>query len=98
MVGSVLDLDLDVATACLRLDQQWVGTPVQVDEGLGVQPGDSGEGIGAVACMAETLRHRVGGHRASLDGGRRRRRKEWLREWQSGERGRLLYTYPSKSG
>ena len=26
-----------------------------------------GEGIGAVACMAETLRHRVGGHRASLD-------------------------------
>jgi hypothetical protein len=25
--------------------------------------------IGAVACMADTLRHRVGGHRASLDEG-----------------------------
>src|SRR3954452_19792808 len=91
MIGSVLDLDLEVATACVRLDQQWVGTPVRVDEGLGARPGDSGERIGAVACMAETLRHRVGGHRASLDEEGGGRRKERLREWQSGERGTLLY-------
>jgi hypothetical protein len=53
--------------------------------------------IGAVACMAETLRHRVGGHRASLDEEDEGRRKERLREWQSGERGgRLLYN-PSKA-
>jgi len=37
--------------------------------------------------MAETLRHRVGGHRASLDEEDEGRRKERLREWQSGERG-----------
>jgi hypothetical protein len=34
---------------------------------MGARPGDSRGRIGAVACMAETLRHRVGGHRASLD-------------------------------
>jgi hypothetical protein len=49
--------------------------------------------IGAVACMAETLRHRVGGHRASLDEEDEGRRKERLREWQSGEKGEgSLYT------
>jgi hypothetical protein len=48
--------------------------------------------MGAAACMAETLRHRVGGHKASLDedGGRR---KERLRECKAA-RGRRLF-YPS---
>ena len=66
--------------------------PVRVEEGGGPRLGDSRGRIGAVACMAETLRHRVGGHRASLDEEDGARRKERLREWQSGERGTLLYT------
>ena len=40
--------------------------PVQVEEG-GRGRATRGGRIGAVACMAETLRHRVGGHGASLD-------------------------------
>jgi hypothetical protein len=50
--------------------------------------------MGAVARMAETLRHRVGGHIASIDEGDGGRRKERLREWQSGERGTLLLYLP----
>ena len=61
--------------------------PIRVEEGDGARPGDSGGRIGAVACMAETLRHRVDGHGVSLNEGDRGKRKERLREWQSGERG-----------
>jgi hypothetical protein len=70
--------------------------PVRVEED-GARPGDSGGRIGAVACMAETLRHRVGGHGASLNEGDRGKRKERLREWQSGERGDGSFI-PFKSG
>jgi hypothetical protein len=42
--------------------------PVQVEEGeMGAWPDDAGGSIGAIARMAEALRHRTGGHRASLD-------------------------------
>ena len=42
--------------------------PVRVEEGIGGRGQATwGDGWGAVACMAETLRHRVGGHRASID-------------------------------
>jgi hypothetical protein len=71
--------------------------PVWVEEGDGTRPCDSGGRIGAVACMAETLRHRAGGHRASLDKEDGGRREERLREWQSGERGGGSFT-PFKSG
>jgi hypothetical protein len=54
--------------------------PVRVEEGDGARPGDSGGRIGAVACMAETLWHRVDGHRASLDEEDGGRRKARLRE------------------
>jgi hypothetical protein len=70
--------------------------PVRVEEGDGTRPGDSGGRIGAVACMAEILRHRVGGHRASLDEEDGGKRKERLREWQSGKRG-TAPLYPSKA-
>ena len=72
------------------------GYPVRVEEGGGAWLGDSRGRIGVVACMAETLRHRVGGHGASLDEGDGGRRKERLREWQSGEKGTLLL-YPPKA-
>ena len=41
--------------------------PVRVDERMGRGQAMQGGMIDAVACMAETLRHRVGGHGASLD-------------------------------
>jgi hypothetical protein len=56
-----------------------------------------GEGVGAVACMAETLRHGVGGHGASLDEEDRAGGKNGWREWQSGERGTAPFI-PFKSG
>jgi hypothetical protein len=70
--------------------------PVRVEEGDGTRSGDSGERIGAVACMAETLRHRVRGHRASLNEEDGAKRKERLRESQSGER-ETTPLYPSKA-
>jgi hypothetical protein len=72
--------------------------PVRVEEGDGGAARRlKGDGLGAVACMAETLRHRVGGHRASLGEGDGARRKEQLREWQSGEGGYGSFI-PIKSG
>jgi hypothetical protein len=53
--------------------------------------------MGAVACMAETLRHRVGGHRASLDeedGGRRKERLRGMAKRRGGD-GSFI---PFKSG
>jgi hypothetical protein len=94
----VLDLDLEVeaATAGVRLDQQRVGIQSGSRRGMGRGQATQGDGCGAVACIAETLRHRVGGHGVSLDEGDGGRRKERLREWQSGERGDgLLYTLQS---
>ena len=58
----MLDLDLEVATASVRLGQQWVGTRSVVEEVDGARPG-----LVLVVCMAETLRHRAGGPGASLD-------------------------------
>jgi hypothetical protein len=41
--------------------------PVRSRKGMGRGQETQGGRISGVACMAETLRHRIGGHRASLD-------------------------------